>query len=311
MRKLPGVINAQQFSIEVICEIFSLARFMRKTAPTGLLAGKILCSIFYEPSTRTRISFEIAMTQLGGAVISTENAREFSSAAKGEKLEHTMRVISGYNPDVIILRYDAQGGAEIARKYSKVPIINAGDGDGQHPTQGLLDLFTIGEYYPSNEELVIALVGDLRCGRTVRSLCYLLPKCYRKIRIYLVSPSQLRMKDDIKNYLSGRRVYFEETEDFEGVLRKVNIVYLTRVQVERHEKNELLKRALEKVAPNFRMTWERAEMMQKDAIIMHPLPINDEVDLEVDKNHRAVWFRQSDNGLPLRKALLVMTINGY
>ena len=200
MKKITSVIDAQQFDKKTIEDIFTVAGLMEKKPPKDSLKGKILATLFYEPSTRTRLSFEAAMKRLGGEVIGTENAREFSSAAKGETLEDSIKIISGY-ADVIVLRYNKEGGARRAQDFSRVPVINAGDGTGQHPTQALLDLYTIKKNFGKIEGLKIAMVGDLTNGRTVRSLCYFLAKHYSKNQIYFISPEQTKMKSDIKEYL--------------------------------------------------------------------------------------------------------------
>lgn len=192
-KKIGSVIDAQQFDRETLEEIFSLTERMEKNFQSFDLSGKIMVSLFYEPSTRTRMSFESAMLRLKGDVISTENAKEFSSKAKGETLEDTVRVISGYC-DVIVIRYHKQGGAERANEFSSVPIINAGDGTGQHPTQALLDLYTIKKTFPDINGLKIAMVGDLANGRTVRSLCYFLAKHYPDNEIFFISPKRVRMR---------------------------------------------------------------------------------------------------------------------
>ncbi|MFC1756484.1 aspartate carbamoyltransferase [Patescibacteria group bacterium] len=229
MKKLKGVIKAQQFDKKTIEKIFETANHMESVFAEKMLEGKIMATLFYEPSTRTRLSFESAMTRLGGRVIGTENAGEFSSKAKGESLEDSIRVISSY-ADVIILRYHKKGGAERAQKFSSVPIINAGDGPGQHPTQALLDLYTVKKCFGKIEKLKIALIGDLKNGRTVRSLCYFLAKHYSDNHIYFVSPKQTQMKKDIKNYLDKNNVKWEEKDNLKSIVSEVDVFYQTRVQ---------------------------------------------------------------------------------
>jgi len=261
--------------------------------------------VFYEPSTRTRLSFESAMMRLGGRVISTENAREFSSAAKGETLEDTIRIVDGY-ADVIVLRHYESGAAERAARVSSVPIINAGDGPGQHPTQALLDLYTIEKELGHVDGISIAMVGDLANGRTVRSLCYLLAK-YKDVKMYFVAPDVVRMRDDIKEYLKRHRIPFYEEEDLKEVASKVDVIYQTRIQKERFgDRIEDYERARGVYIINH----EILDAMKPDAIIMHPLPRVDEIAPEVDEDPRAAYFRQAQNGLYIRMALLKMVLTG-
>ncbi|MGH2444246.1 MAG: aspartate carbamoyltransferase, partial [Chloroflexota bacterium] len=200
--RLHHVVEAQEFNRGMLDELFRVAESMESVIAAGgsnLLYGKIMASLFYEESTRTRFSFESAMLRLGGGVISTENARQFSSVSKGETLEDTIRILNGYS-DVIVMRHYEAGAARRAADVSNVPIINAGDGTAQHPTQALLDIFTIQKELGHIDGISIAVVGDLANGRTVRSLCYLLAK-YRNVRIIMVAPEVVRMRDDIKAYL--------------------------------------------------------------------------------------------------------------
>ena len=198
---LKHFIESQQLDKEIIFEIFNKADELReKKFIEPVLRGKLLATLFYEPSTRTRLSFEAAMLKLGGSVISTENAKEFSSAVKGETLEDSIRIVSSYADAIVIRHYD-EGTASIAASISKVPVINAGDGKGQHPTQALLDLYTIYKEIEKLDGLKIAIVGDLASGRTARSLCYLLGK-FPANEIIFISPEHLKMKDDIKEYLT-------------------------------------------------------------------------------------------------------------
>src|SRR3989344_7160367 len=212
------VIESQQFDRETIECIFKKADELSTLKLKGTpLRDQIMASLFYEPSTRTRLSFESAMLRLGGEVISTENAREFSSAAKGETLEDTIRVVSHY-ADIIVLRHFEQGASERAAAVSEVPIINAGDGAGQHPTQALLDLYTIQKELGCIDGIHIVLVGDLLNGRTTRSLSYLLGK-YEKVTISLVAPKALSMGTDIKEYLTRHNIAFEEQESWNDSLK--------------------------------------------------------------------------------------------
>lgn len=311
MEKLKHILESQQFSREWLeNELFPLAAEMEKVV-TGnkkvrTLARKEMVSFFYEPSTRTRMSFEIAMRKLGGTVVfSTENAKEFSSVAKGEKIEDTIRVICGYHPHVIVLRTDEEGMAQRAAKYSSVPIINAGDGPGQHPTQAALDMYTIREKFGKISGTYAVLAGDLNRSRVIRSFIYLYAK-FPDVRISLVSPEAARIQKDIKDYLVEHNIWFEEIYDLREAACKADIIVSTRIQKERGGAGEFL---FNHGKPSFwKVNREVLDLMKKDAIIMHPLPHLDEIAPEVDKDPRAVYFRQAENGLYVRMALLKMIL---
>jgi aspartate carbamoyltransferase catalytic subunit len=308
MTRLHHIIEAQQFDRAWLeKDLFPLAKEMEKIVEKGgdnLLSGKKMITFFYEPSTRTRASFEMAMDWLGGKVVfSTENARQFSSAAKGETIEDTMRVLSSYRPDIIVLRTDVEGMAKRASGFSSVPIINAGDGAGQHPTQALLDVFTIWKRLGKIDDLTIAIVGDLARGRTANSLAYLLSK-FSGTKIYFVSPEATKIKDDIKNYLRRHEIWFAEENDLRIVAPKADVIYQTRTQKERGGLSE----RQDKIKGFYAVNKEILNLMKKNAIVMHPLPHNEEISPEVDKDPRAVYFRQAENGLYIRMALLKMIL---
>ena len=234
MGRLFHVIEAQQFDKDLLSEIFALTKEMEEVVSrygSNILNRRIMATLFYEPSTRTRLSFEAAMRRLGGGVVTTESAREFSSAAKGETLEDTIRIVEGYS-DVIVLRHFESGSAKRAADVASVPILSAGDGPGQHPTQALLDVYTIQKEIGRLDGIKLAMVGDLANGRTVRSLAYLMTK-YDDVQLYFVAPDVVRMKDDIKEYLTRNGVMFEEQKDLMSVVREVDVVYQTRIQRER------------------------------------------------------------------------------
>jgi len=291
------IIRAQQFTPVFIKKIFRTADRFEKSRGAPL-KGKILASLFYEPSTRTRFSFEAAMLRLGGAAMSTENAREFSSAAKGETLEDTIRVISSY-ANVIVLRHHEEGAALRAARVSSVPIINAGDGAGQHPTQALLDLYTIERELKKTSGITVAMVGDLKHGRTVRSLAYLLGK-YKNNKIIFVSTRELRIGRDILAYLRRHRVAFEETEALASAVRAAHVLYITRTQKERFPKTD----DYERLKGKYRITPAVVGTMRRGAIVMHPLPRVDEITPEVDALPQAAYFREARYGLFIRMALL-------
>lgn len=295
------IIESQQFDRKFIESIFSLANKLEKNTDKSL-RGKIMASLFYEPSTRTRFSFEAAMLRLGGSVITTENAKEFSSAAKGETLEDSIRVINNY-VDVIVLRHHEKGASQRAALVSSIPVINAGDGVGQHPTQALLDLYTIKRELNKIDGVQIALVGDLKHGRTIRSLSYLLGK-YKNIHIYFVSPFELRVGTDIKEYLNKHKIPYSETEDLETVISKVDVLYQTRIQKERFKSES----EYNKFKGCYQLSLKSVSEMKKKSIIMHPLPRIDEILTEVDASPKAVYFKQAKYGLLIRMALLKTVI---
>ena len=293
------LIESQQLNKERLFKLFKRANELR-AFPSTSLNGKVLTTLFYEPSTRTRLSFESAMLKMGGQVMGTENAKEFSSAAKGESLEDSIRVIAGYS-DAIVMRHSETGSAEKAAKVSPVPIINGGDGKGQHPTQALLDAYTIHRELGRLDNVKIAMVGDLASGRTVRSLCYLLGK-FSGIEIIFVSPENLRMGEDIKEYLQRHNIQFKEKENLEEVLPEVDIVYMTRIQKERISLEEY-----EKARGKFIITTSNLSLLKEDSRVMHPLPHIEEIVLpiEIEENDpRVAYFRQAENGLYIRMALL-------
>lgn len=308
MSKMPRhIINAQQFDRELLESIFESATQMKdivKSGKSDILSGSILATMFYQPSTRTRLSFESAMLRLGGQVISTENAKEFSSAAKGETLEDTIRTVSRF-ADVVVLRHFESGSAEKASSVSSVPIINAGDGPGQHPTQAVLDIYTIYERFKRLDGLEVAMVGDLTHGRTVRSLCYLLAKFPVK-KIWFVAPEVVRMRDDIKEYLDEHKIDYEEEEDLEKVAKIADVIYQTRIQQEYFgDRIEDYQNAYGKYVIDEKLV----QTMKPEAIIMHPLPRVGEITTGVDSDGRAKYFDQVENGLYVRMALLKMLLN--
>ncbi len=304
---LSHVIESQQFDRELLEVVFATADRMKEDLQgerrlAKSLEGKIMASMFYEPSTRTRFSFESAMLRLGGSVITTENAREFSSAAKGESLSDSTRILNGY-ADVIVMRHNEAGSAARAAEISRVPVINAGDGAGQHPTQALLDTYTIVDAFPDMDNLKIAMVGDLRYGRTVRSLSYLLTK-YENVQIIFVSPPVCKMEGDIKAYLDKYAVSWREESDLDSVASEVDCIYMTRIQKERFHSPEDYQEA----AGKYILTLERVQAMKPNAIIMHPLPRVDEIPMDVDADPRARYFQQAQNGLFIRMALLYLLL---
>lgn len=306
MDKLFHVVEAQQFDRALLTELFAVTKEMEEVVSrygSNILSRRLMASLFYEPSTRTRLSFESAMMRLGGQVITTESAREFSSAAKGETLEDTIRIVEGYS-DVIVIRHFESGSARRAANVASVPIINAGDGPGQHPTQALLDVYTIQKEIGRLDDFKIAMVGDLANGRTVRSLAYLLSK-YEGVKVYFVAPRVVRMKDDIKAHLDGHNVEWREAEDLIAVAKDVDVIYQTRIQRERFGDRIA---DYEQAAGRYIIDGTIMEALDEKAVVMHPLPRVDEIRPEVDTDPRAAYFRQAHNGLYIRMALLRMVL---
>lgn len=299
------VLESQQFSKETLYDLFKKADELRNE-PKDLLSGKILATLFYEPSTRTRLSFESAMLRLGGKVISTENAREFSSAIKGESINDTIKIISSY-ADCIVIRHYNEGAAKEAAKASKVPIINGGDGKGQHPTQALLDIYTIYKEFGKIDGLKIAMVGDLANGRTVRSLAYLLAK-FKDTEIIFVSPDNLKIGEDIKEYLRRKGIKFGEQDDLNKIISEVDVIYMTRIQKERMSEEDY-----NAVNGKYIIDAKNFNLIKQKSRLMHPLPHLDEISLSTEIENfdeRVAYFRQSENGLYIRMALLNLLMNG-
>lgn len=292
------IISAREFDIKTIQKIFSLAdKFKSQKFSKDILSGKIMATLFYEPSTRTRLSFESAMQRLGGTVISTESAKEFSSVAKGETLEDTIRIIDDYC-DLIVLRHFQAGASQTAAQYSKVPIINAGDGNGEHPTQALLDLYTIFSKF-TRSDFIVAMVGDLVNGRTIHSLSYLI-SLYPKIKIIYISPKALAIPKYLRNFLKEKGVYFEETEDFKTSIISSDVIYQTRIQKERFSSAH----EYQKYFGKYVIDKSILKILKTNSIIMHPLPRVNEITQEVDLDPRAFYFEEARNGLYIRMALI-------
>jgi len=260
------------------------------------LQGRLLATLFYEPSTRTRFSFEAAMHRLGGQVLSAQNAGQATSALKGESLEDTIRVVGEY-ADAIVLRHPEIGAADRAARVARISVINAGDGAGHHPTQALLDLYTIKKELGRLDHLRVALVGDLRHGRTVRSLALLLAK-FPGNELVLVSPPGLRLGDDVRGAIGAASIH--ETDDLTGVVPRLDVLYQTRIQAERFASADEYGR----YRGIYVVTPELMRRLSEHAILMHPLPRVGEIEPQVDADPRAAYFRQARNGLWVRMAVL-------
>ncbi|WP_027417929.1 aspartate carbamoyltransferase [Aneurinibacillus terranovensis] len=295
------VLGAKQFDREMLEGIFQTTREMERVVANGgsdRYSNKVMTTLFFEPSTRTRLSFESAMSRLGGKVIGTENAAQFSSTIKGETLEDTIRVVSGYS-DVIVIRHTDIGAAERAAAVATVPILNAGDGAGEHPTQALLDLYTIEKEIGRIDGIHIAMIGDLANGRTVHSLSYLLTN-YRNIHISFTAPENVQIPTYVKKYLDDHGISYEEEYDLTKVAEKADVLYQTRIQKERFMSLD----EYEKASGKYIIDRELLTHMKQDSIILHPLPRAGEIAVEVDEDPRAAYFRQAQNGLYIRMALI-------
>jgi aspartate carbamoyltransferase len=306
MTNLKGrdILHGNQFSKNDIDSIIKKASYfereLKKKDSLTLLKGKILATLFYEPSTRTRLSFEAAMQRLGGGVISMGSV-ESSSVAKGETLVDTVRTVSQY-ADGIVVRHPRLGSAKEAADATPIPVINAGDGAGQHPTQALLDIYTIHKELGSLKNLTISLVGDLKNGRTVHALVELLSLFQSKL--YFVSPNLLRMPEEITANLKGKGTRIIETEDMMEAANASDLVYMTRVQKERF--SDLSE--YERVKGSLIIDGEFLKRLKKKITILHPLPRVDEIHPDVDSYPGAAYFRQVRNGVFVRMALLAMVL---
>lgn len=300
------ILRVDQFDRVSLDHILTHARAMRQIADHGgdsRLGGKILATLFYEPSTRTRLSFESAMLRLGGLVISAEYASETSSAVKGESIEDTVRIVESY-ADAIVIRHPLAGIPERAATVASVPIINAGDGAREHPTQALLDILTIMDELGRIDDLTVALVGDLRYGRAPRSLAMLLSRT-RNCRLILVAPPGLEMAGDVLRSLGDQGVEMSFEQDLMQVAPMADVVYVTRVQRERFPTDDDYRAA----RGSYRFSSEHLRVMKSDSVVMHPLPRLDEIDPEVDDDSRSAYFRQARNGVYLRMALLDLLLS--
>jgi aspartate carbamoyltransferase catalytic subunit len=293
-RHLTGPNDLDIPLIEELLEVAAV--FERADSDSAPLRGKLLATLFYEPSTRTRFSFEAAMYRLGGQVLSAESAAQASSAAKGESLEDAMRIISGY-ADAIVLRHPEVGAVERAARAAEVPVISAGDGAGHHPTQALLDLYTIKKELGRLDHLRVGLAGDLRNGRTARSLALLLSR-FPGNELLMISPRELSMGSDVLEQLKGARV--DETDDFHGAITGLDVLYQTRIQAERFVSRD----EYERYRGIYIVTVDLMDRLPEHAIVMHPLPRVGEIDPLVDADPRAAYFRQARNGLWVRMAVL-------
>lgn len=305
MLKNKSVVSIDDVSDEDILEVFRVSDQMAKLISEGkkseILSSKIMATFFYEPSTRTRLSFESSMHRLGGSVISVSEASS-SSVAKGETLADTIRMADAYS-DVIVIRHPLEGSARLASKFSSKPVVNAGDGAGQHPTQTLLDMYTIRKEFGKLDGLKISLVGDLKYGRTVHSLIRALTRF--DVEITLISPSVLKIPEHVMSRIP-KSSKITVTESMDDHISNSDVFYVTRIQKERFtDQNEY-----RSVIGSYSIDGELVGKMKDNAILMHPLPRIDEIAPEVDYMPQAKYFNQAANGIPVRMALLSMILGG-
>lgn len=291
-----GIISAKQFNREDIEYLLNKGKEMIQIKNSNILKGKILATLFFEPSTRTRLSFESAMYRLGGNIIGFHSG-DVSSIKKGESIADTIRTVENYC-DCIVLRNPLEGSAKLASRFAKIPIINAGSGSGEHPTQALLDLLTIKEECGTLDGLNIGIVGDLKFGRTVHSLSILLSNF--EVNLYFISPRELAMRNREKDFLYQRHVKFKEITTYRNILDVLDVLYMTRIQKERFVDIE----EYEKVKNSYVFKKIDLEKTKNSFKLLHPLPRLVEISSDVDTSEKAIYFKQTNYGLQLRKALL-------
>ena len=300
MLKGRNFIDPTDFSVEELDEVMSLAKKIKEKPElfTDVCKGKLLATLFYEPSTRTRFSFEAAMLRLGGEVIGFSEPGS-SSVQKGESLRDTIRTVGCYS-DIITMRHPKEGAPNYASDYTYVPLINAGDGGHQHPTQTLTDLFTINESKTRLSDMTIGLCGDLKFGRTVHSLIKAM-SIRENIKFVLISPEELRVPDYIKNILDNKNIEYKEVERLENVMGELDVLYMTRVQKERffNEADYI------RLKDSYILDEDKLKSAKSDLAILHPLPRVNEIANEVDDDPRAWYFKQVKNGMFVRMALIM------
>ncbi len=294
------LMSPLDFTTEELGQLFDLANDIEANPDkyAHKCEGKILATCFYEPSTRTRLSFESAMTRLGGKVIGFSDANS-SSAAKGESVSDTIRVISAY-ADICAMRHPKEGAPMVAASRSLIPVINAGDGGHQHPTQTLTDLLTIRSLHGDLNGFTIGLCGDLKFGRTVHSLINALVR-YENIKFVFISPPELRVPDYVTDMLDKKQIYYEEVIKLEDVIGDLDMLYMTRVQKERFFNEEDYIR----LKDFYILTPEKMELAKENMLVLHPLPRVNEISVEVDDDPRAAYFKQAQYGVYVRMALIL------
>ncbi len=295
-----SIISIRDVDTDAFDKIIATARRIKKGEFAGCLKNRLLATLFFEPSTRTRLSFESAMRYFGGEVIGFSGT-DYTSVKKGETLADTIMTVSGYC-DVIVIRHPVEGAARLASEISRVPVINAGDGANQHPTQTFLDLFTLSEFFPRLSDVRVGFLGDLKYGRTVHSLAYALSLF--KAPMWFIAPDLLKMPAFLTDEIEENGSTTHETEDLEGVNEKLDVLYVTRIQRERFGDMQ----EYERVAGCYRVTKTVVDSLGGNIKIMHPLPRVDEIAREVDDLENALYFQQAHNGIPVRQAVLGLVL---
>tara|TARA_Y100000310_G_scaffold112011_1_gene110455 strand:- start:14031 stop:14957 length:927 start_codon:yes stop_codon:yes gene_type:complete len=295
-----NIISIRDFSKTDLLYIINTARKLEKEYDPNLLNKHVLASLFFEPSTRTRLSFSSAMNRFGGRVIGFDNP-DSTSLKKGESLRDTIKTVEGYS-DIIVMRHPVDGAARFVSEISKVPIINAGDGINQHPTQTLLDLYTIKKSFGKLDELSIGFVGDLKYGRTVHSLAHALS--HFNAKMHFVSPPQLKMPEDHLEELKEKKIKFTEEDDLSKISKKVDILYMTRIQKERFPDPV----EYHKLKGCYRIDKDFLSKTKPGMKIMHPLPRVDEIHPNLDEEEQSIYFEQAHNGVTVRMALLALLL---
>ncbi|MEM1618734.1 MAG: aspartate carbamoyltransferase [Desulfurococcaceae archaeon] len=301
MHKGMDVVSALQFTRSDVETLIEVAEEIRRVYEHGgrmnTAQGRVMFTAFFEPSTRTRLSFQFAMVKLGGSVVDL-GPEEVTSMAKGESPEDTLRTVDSYGPDLIVVRHREPGFAAKAAQICRAPVINAGDGYNEHPTQALLDVYTMWRVFGRIDGLRVGMMGDLKYGRTISSLSYVLSN-YRDIELYFVSPRELQPRDEVLKVLDQRRVHYELYEKLDDVVEKLDVLYVTRLQKERMKPEDY-----ERLKGSYMITYEYLRKLKRIPVILHPLPRVWELTPDVDVLPQAMYFEQAKNGLYIRMALI-------
>lgn len=295
-----SIISIRDMDKNSLLKIIEISKRVKNGEYKNFLTGKVLATLFFEPSTRTRLSFESAMRYMGGGVIGFSGT-EYTSIKKGETLQDTIMTVSGYC-NVIVMRHPVEGTARFASEIASVPVINAGDGANQHPTQTFLDLFTLSELFANLSDVRVGFLGDLKYGRTVHSLAYAL-SLYQS-PLWFIAPDLLRMPEYLTQEIKENGSRIHEVDDLERLEEHIDVLYITRIQKERFGDMQ----EYERIAGCYRVTKKVVAMLGKDIKIMHPLPRVDEIAQEVDELENALYFRQAHNGIPVRQAVLGLVL---
>ena len=305
MFKGRDIISIREFTRDKLIHIFKVAREMENLigGRSDVLKNKVLALLFFEPSTRTMFSFQTAMYRLGGETLVFSDVKK-TSISKGETLGDTIRIIDGYS-DCIVIRHKFEGMAKYAAEIAESPVINAGDGTREHPTQTMIDLYTIWRIKGEIDGLNIGILGDLKYGRASTSFTYGLT-LFNPERLYMISPPELKIRDEVRDYLDKKKINFIETTDLRNVIRELDVLYVTRIQKERFPDPT----EYERVRGSYQVNINLLESVKDDLMILHPLPRVDEIAPEVDNTRYAYYFKQARYGVPIRMAILKLVLVG-